>query len=101
MLTAAAPGEALELLEGGRAIDLLLTDVVMPEMSGYDLAAAVRIVRPEVATLFMSGYAHAAARVAESVDAEAILLQKPFASDDLARTVRSVLDDPRRLTEAS
>ena len=89
---AALPGEALQVLETGEPIDLLLTDVVMPEMSGYQLAALVRRARPEIRTLFISGYAHAAAQAALSVDGDAVLLQKPFAPTELARAVRHVLD---------
>jgi two-component SAPR family response regulator len=70
----------------------LLTDVVMPEMSGYELAARVSDSRPELRVLFISGYAYAAAWPTR-IDAE--LLQKPFASDQLARAVRRVLDGPR------
>ena len=90
--TAALPGEALQVLDAGEDVDLLLTDVVMPEMSGYQLAALVRRDRPGIRTLFISGYAHAAAQAALSVDGDAVLLQKPFAPSELARAVRHVLD---------
>ena len=89
---AALPGEALRVLEAGERVDLLLTDVVMPEMSGYQLAALARRDRPGIRTLFISGYAHAAAQAALSVDGDAVLLQKPFAPSELARAVRHVLD---------
>ncbi len=89
---AALPGEALRVLEAGEQVDLLLTDVVMPEMSGYQLAALARRDRPGIRTLFISGYAHAAAQAALSVDGDAVLLQKPFAPSELARAVRHVLD---------
>ncbi|HKI90661.1 MAG TPA: ATP-binding protein, partial [Gaiellaceae bacterium] len=89
---AALPSDALRVLEDGEHVDLLLTDVVMPEMSGYQLAARVLRVHPEIRTLFISGYAHAAAQAALSVDGDAVLLQKPFAPSELARAVRHVLD---------
>jgi len=89
---AALPSDALHVLEAGEHVDLLLTDVVMPEMSGYQLAALVLHDHPEIRTLFISGYAHAAAQAAVSVDGDAVLLQKPFAPAELARAVRHVLD---------
>ena len=92
VLAAARPSEAELLLEQEHSVDLLLTDVVMPEMSGYELAARVSDSRPELRVLFISGNAYAAAWPTR-IDAE--LLQKPFASDQLARAVRRVLDGPR------
>ena len=92
VLAASRPSEAELLLEQEHSVDLLLTDVVMPEMSGYELAARVSDSRPELRVLFISGYAYAAAGPPR-IDAE--LLQKPFASDQLARAVRRVLDGPR------
>jgi CheY-like chemotaxis protein len=92
VLAAARPSEAELLLEQQHSVDLLLTDVVMPEMSGYELAARVSDSRPELRVLFISGYAYAAAGPPR-IDAE--LLQKPFASDQHARAVRRALDGPR------
>ena len=86
------PSDALEVLASGERFDLLISDVVMPEMSGYDLAARVRDGHPGIRTLFISGYAHEAATAAERLGGERLLLQKPFAPDQLARAVRGVLD---------
>ena len=59
VLAAGLPSEAERLLEESEHIDLLLTDIVMPEMSGYDLAVAHRRAHgPDVRRLFISGYAH-------------------------------------------
>jgi len=90
VLSAARPSEA-QRLATDMHIDLLLTDVVMPEMSGYDLAARIRIGHPEARTLFISGYAHRALGDVPELPAGE-LLRKPFSPEELKRTVRAVLD---------
>jgi CheY-like chemotaxis protein len=87
VLVAALPSEAERLLAENPEVDLLLTDVVMPEMSGYDLAERVSVQHPEVRRLFISGYAPRVQRV------KGTLLKKPFAPEQLARAVRAALDD--------
>ena len=74
-----------------RPIDLLLTDVVMPGMRGYEVARHVAASRPKIRILFMSGYAEEtlAGRPALS---EHALIEKPFAVDALTRRVREALD---------
>jgi CheY-like chemotaxis protein len=89
VLAAALPSEAERLLAENDEIDLMLSDVVMPEMSGYDLAARVREQRPEIRLLFMSGYAH---KVSGAENFAGELLKKPFAPEQLARAVRIALD---------
>ncbi len=87
---AASPREALALAEG-QSFDLLLSDVVLPEMSGPDVAARLVQSQPDCARLFMSGYS----RAAVSTDGELRedeLLEKPFAPELLARRVRAALD---------
>lgn len=86
------PSEALRLLGSGEPVDLLVTDVVMPEMSGYALAAEVRRSHPDVRTLFISGYARTGEREEIAGDADMPLLQKPFSPDELTHAVRRVLD---------
>ncbi len=73
------------------SIDLLLTDVVMPEMGGADLAAAVVERSPRTRILFMSGYTNDAIVRHGVLDASVAFLQKPFRPDTLARRVREVL----------
>jgi PAS domain S-box-containing protein len=92
VLAAGLPSEAERLLAEAGHVDLLLSDVVMPEMSGYDLAARVREAHPEIRLMFMSGYAHS---VPGAEQATGRLLKKPFAPEQLARAVRSTLDDDR------
>jgi len=74
-----------------RAIDLLMTDVVMPHKDGVQLAREVRAMRPSIRVLFMSGYADEAT-ASSAVTSDYGWLRKPFANDLLARKVREVLD---------
>jgi CheY-like chemotaxis protein len=93
VLEATTGGEALGLArryEG--AIDVLVSDVVMPEMSGPAVAEAVAAVRPGVRVVFMSGYTEAAVEMENLGIPGAVLLPKPFDPDVLGRAVRAVLD---------
>ena len=90
-----APGaeEALRLVaqHQGR-IDLLLTDVVMPEMNGRELADEVMRQREGIKVLFMSGYTDDAVFRHGLLYKDVAFLQKPFTPDALVRKVREVLD---------
>ncbi len=94
VLSAQSPVEALELAEqkGGR-IDLLITDVVMPEMSGKDLKQRMAERLPHLKVLFMSGYTADIILHRGIVEADVHFLQKPFSINRLAAKVREVLDD--------
>jgi CheY-like chemotaxis protein len=94
VLEAAAPADALRIQQAHQGrIDLLLTDVVMPEMNGRQLADRLTVERPEMAVLFMSGYTGAALGAADGLaEFTGQLLQKPFTPDGLTRRVREVLD---------
>ncbi|OGK88257.1 MAG: hypothetical protein A2X52_03875 [Candidatus Rokubacteria bacterium GWC2_70_16] len=95
VLHASRPGEALASAEGcPGAIHLLLTDVVMPGMSGRDLADRVSRQRPGIRVLFMSGYTDNILAPHGVLDAGTALLQKPFTPVALARKLREVLDAP-------
>ena len=89
---AAANGdEALRIsAQHSGAINLLITDMALPGMSGAQLAERLREVRPDLAVMFISGFADDATRAA--VDAGATVLGKPFSISDLLRKVRVVLD---------
>ena len=73
-------------------IHLLLTDVVMPQMSGPEVAEKLVAVRPEVKVLYMSGYPDHPVFSKGGVDTERCFLQKPFTPSALAQKVREVLD---------
>jgi two-component system cell cycle sensor histidine kinase/response regulator CckA len=91
VLQAVRPREALAIVDGDDdPIDLLITDVVMPEMNGPELARAIVDRRPEIKVLFVSGYAQEALhqQITESTGA---FLRKPFALAELSKTVRSLL----------
>jgi DNA-binding NtrC family response regulator len=79
-----------EIHEG--VVHLLITDVVMPRMSGRALADAVKRHRPEMKVLFMSGYTDDAIVHHGVLDPGTPFLQKPFTPAALARKVREVLD---------
>lgn len=94
VLSAASPGEALALSdEYSGAIDLLLTDVVMPELDGAELADRLVAARPGLKRLFMSGYT-AEALGSRLLRDNATLLPKPFTRDELACAVRDALAAP-------
>lgn len=85
---------ALKLLEAHpEPIQLLVTDVVMPEMGGRELAEAMRVTRPDLRVLYMSGYTDDAVVHHGVVEASDSFIQKPLTPLGLARKVRAVLDE--------
>jgi PAS domain S-box-containing protein len=85
--------EALELGRRHRGpIHLLLTDVVMPQMSGPELAEQLKAARPVMKVLFMSGYTDDQLAFRRVADGQTPLIEKPFTTEALARKVRAVLD---------
>ncbi len=92
VLAASDAAAALRLAElHGGTIHLLLTDVIMPGLSGRDLAARLAVRRPGIRVLYMSGYPGDDV-IAQDLPAGSAFLQKPFAPDGLARKVRDTLD---------
>jgi two-component system, cell cycle sensor histidine kinase and response regulator CckA len=94
VLAAATPGEALRLArEHANALHLLITDVIMPEMNGRELARNLLTLYPGLKRLFMSGYTANVIAHHGVLDAGVHFIQKPFSSKDLAAKVRSALED--------
>lgn len=94
VLPAATPGEAIHLArKHAGEIHLLMTDVVMPEMNGRELARNLLSLYPALKRLFMSGYTANVIAHHGVLDAGVHFIQKPFSKKDLAAQVRSVLDN--------
>lgn len=93
VLEAESPSKALQIGEKKRgSIDLLLTDVVMPEMNGHSLTEELRKYQPDIKVLYMSGYTANVIVHQGVLDRGLNFLQKPFSQLDLAMKVREALD---------
>ena len=94
VLEAADSAQALGITRQQGPIQLLLTDMVMPQMSGLQLAERLTALRPGIRVLYMSGYADDAVVQHGILEPGIAYLQKPFTSETLLRRVRKVLDVP-------
>jgi CheY-like chemotaxis protein len=93
VLTAAGGPEAIELLAGEEGhVELLITDVVMPEMLGTEVAQRAKVTHPDIRVLYISGYAQTVLGSQGTVDQGVQLLEKPFSEPQLLAKVREVLD---------
>jgi PAS domain S-box-containing protein len=93
VLPANTPGEAIRLAESfNEKISLLLTDVVMPEMNGRDLARQMISLYPELKTLFMSGYTANVIAHHGVLDEGVEFIEKPFSKNDLAARIRALME---------
>jgi two-component system, cell cycle sensor histidine kinase and response regulator CckA len=93
VLAAPTPGHAIHLVEDHPGdIHLLITDVVMPEMNGRELAEKLSAIRPNLKCLYMSGYTADVIAHRGILDEGLNFIQKPFGAVDLAAKVRQVLD---------
>lgn len=96
VLTAENGEDALRLLEvekNSNKIDLMLTDIVMPRLTGTALADKVKSIYPKVKIVFMSGYADESLTKKGTLEPGQTFIQKPFTLEVLSRKIRQVLDD--------
>jgi PAS domain S-box-containing protein len=94
VLTADKPERAVRLAEEHQGeIDLLVTDVIMPEMNGLELANSLRSLYPALKCVFMSGYTSDVIAHHGVLDQGVHFLQKPFSKKDLIKNIRKILDD--------
>ena len=92
VLTAGTPSEAIrEAKAHASDLQLLITDMTMPEMNGRDLARLIRDIRPGLKCLFSSGYTTAAIDYHDASGANYEFIQKPFSMQDLALKAREAL----------
>ncbi len=92
VLQAGNGNEALALIESADALDLMVTDVVMPGMNGRELSTRAASLRPDIKTLYMSGYTDDAILRHGVLDDAARFIMKPFTQAELKGKVREVLD---------
>jgi PAS domain S-box-containing protein len=96
VIAAGSGKEAIDAVERHDGpVDLLLTDVVMPQMLGKQVAEEISLLRPEVRVVFMSGYAQPVLGAQGTLEEGVILVSKPFSESDLLGRVREALDAPR------
>lgn len=94
VLSAASPGEAIGLVREYRGnIDLLITDVIMPEMNGRDLSKRVKLFYPDLKVLFMSGYTANVIAHRGVLDRGVFFVQKPFSKKDFSVKIREALEN--------
>lgn len=99
VLEAEKPQEAISMLHNqDGAIHLLLTDIVMPQINGFELARIAREVRPAIHVLYMSGYTDNQVSANWTVDPGTPFLHKPFSASTLAHKVREALTSPAAAT---
>jgi CheY-like chemotaxis protein len=94
VLEARHGADALRILEeSGRQVDLVVTDLVMPEMGGKELAERLRAHRPALKVLFMSGYTEKAIAAGGVMPPNTGFVEKPFTVEQLMRRLREILDE--------
>jgi len=83
-------------LDAHRPLDLLLTDLVLPDVNGWEVAERILAARPGTAVLYMSGYTETSVIGVAVLEKVVAFMQKPFSPDTLLRNVRTVLDGASR-----
>jgi PAS domain S-box-containing protein len=93
VITAASGPEAIEIVRAYQGdIHLLVTDVVMPHMLGKEVSERIRVIKPNVEVLFMSGYARLVLTSQGMLDPHVALVEKPFSEAELVDTAAQVLN---------
>jgi CheY-like chemotaxis protein len=93
VITAANGPEAVDIASAHSGeIHLLVTDVVMPHMLGKEVAEKIRLIKPEIEVLFMSGYARPVLTSQGRLDPNVALVEKPFSEADLLAMAGQVLN---------
>jgi PAS domain S-box-containing protein len=87
--------EALSIIDAKQPFDLVVTDVIMPKMSGKELYDKIRVIAPRIKVLFMSGYTDDALAHHGVLGPELSFLEKPFSPAGLARKVREIIDSSK------
>ena len=92
VLSATNSSKAISLCkEYNGTIDVILSDIIMPDMNGVELLATLQQDRPELKAIFMSGYTNSMAVESAGMDKSTVFLQKPFTFEELARKIREAL----------
>ncbi len=93
VIASLSPGEGISICEKYEGkIHLLLTDVIMPGMNGKDLRDRIQAIKPDIKTIFMSGYTSDIIANSGVLDEGVEFIQKPFRPNELAKKIREVLD---------
>jgi CheY-like chemotaxis protein len=101
VVEASGPGAAmLAFAQRTTPVDLVVTDLVMPELNGRALVQQLRVHQPELAVLYISGHAEQLVGDAQGAAGDAPVIAKPFTPEQLARAVRRVLRDRDRERDA-
>ncbi len=94
VLTAGLPSKAIDIAKNYvGAIELLITDVIMPEMNGQELFSNISKLRPNIKCLFMSGYTADIANTNGILDKGMHLIQKPFSKKELTLSIKEALSN--------
>ncbi len=91
IITSNSPVESLDIIKSNTDIDLLLTDVVMPEMNGYELAKLTKNISPDIKVLLMSGYTNDILPEHSSLEEDIHFIQKPYKSTELYDKIKQVI----------
>ncbi len=94
VLTASTPGEAIGVVEkNGEEIDLVMIDVVLPEMNGFELVKQLQLLQPNLRCLYTSGYTSNVIAHHGVLDEKINFVQKPFSQKDLSEKVREAMEE--------